>query len=40
MLVFDRYFDSYAQRQLVVDHINENKEVYIDNIDRDFNKHV
>ena len=40
MLVFDRYFDSYAQRQLVVDHINDNKDVYIDNIEGDFSKYV
>ena len=28
MLVFNGYFGSYAQRQLVVDHINFNKDVY------------
>ena len=38
MLVFNGYFGSYAQRQLVADHINDNKDVYIDNIEGDFNK--
>ena len=33
MLVFNRYFGSYAQRQLVADHINFNKDVYIDQIE-------
>ena len=28
MLVFNGYFGSYAQRQLVADHINYNKDVY------------
>ena len=30
MLIFNGYFGSYAQRQLVADHINYNKNVYID----------
>ena len=29
MLVFNRYFGSYAQRQLVADHINNNKDIFI-----------
>ena len=40
MLVFDRSFGSYAQRQLVADHINYNKDVFIDNIEGDFSKYV
>ena len=36
MLVFNGYFGSYARRQLVDDHINYNKDVYIDNIEGDF----
>ena len=40
MLAFDGYFCSYAQRQLVADHINCNKDVYIDNIEGDFSKYV
>ena len=28
MLVFNGYFGSYAQRQLVADHINYSKDVY------------
>ena len=36
MLVFNGYFGSYAQRQFVADHINYNKDVYIDHIERDF----
>ena len=40
MLVFDGSFCSYAQRQLVVDHINYNKDVYIDNIEAYFSKFV
>ena len=34
------YFGSYAQRLLVADHINYNKDVYIDNIEGDFSKYV
>ena len=40
MLVFNGYFGSYAQRQLVSDHINYNKDVYIDSIEGDFSKYV
>ena len=40
MLVFNGYFGSYAQRQLVADYINYNKHVYIDNIKGDFSKYV
>ena len=40
MLVFDGSFGSYAQRQLVADHINCNKDVYIDHIEGDFSKYV
>ena len=40
MIVFDGSFDSYAQRQLIADHINDNKDVYIDHIEGDFSKYV
>ena len=40
MLMFNGYFGSYALRQLVADHINYNKDVYIDNIEEDFSKYV
>ena len=40
MIVFDGYYGSYAQRQLVADHIDYNKDVYIDNIEGDFSKYV
>ena len=39
MLVFYKSFGSYAQRQLDVDHINYNKNVYIDNIEGDHSKY-
>ena len=32
MLLFNGYFGSYAQRQLVADNINYKKDVYIDHI--------
>ena len=38
MLVFDGSFGSYDLRQLVVDHINYNKNVYIDSIEGGFSK--
>ena len=40
MLVFNRFFGSYAKSQLVVDHINNNKDVYINHIEGDFSKYV
>ena len=40
MLVFNGYFGLYDQRQLVADHFNYNKDVYIDNIEEDFRKYV
>ena len=40
MIAFDWSFCSYAQRQLVVDHINYNKDVHIDNIEAYFSKYV
>ena len=40
MLVFDGYFDSYAQRQLVADHINYKKDVNIDHIEGKIRKYV
>ena len=40
MIVFDGSFGSYALRQLVADHINYNKDVYIDHIEGDFSKYV
>ena len=40
IIVFDEFFGSYAQRQLVADHINNNKDVYIDHIKEDFSKYV
>ena len=39
MLIFNGYFCSNAQRQLVADHNNDNKDVYIDNIEGDFIKY-
>ena len=35
MLIFNGYLDSYAQRQLAADHINNIKDVYINNIEGD-----
>ena len=29
MIVFNGYFGSYTQRQLVADHINYNKDVFV-----------
>ena len=40
MLVFNGYFNSYAQRQLVADHFNYNKDVYFDHIEGDLSKYV
>ena len=40
MIAIDGSFCSYAQRQLVVDHINYNKDVYIYNIEAYFSKYV
>ena len=40
MLIFNGYFGSNALRQLVADRINDNKDVYIDNIEWDFSKYV
>ena len=40
MLVFDGSFGSYAQRQLIADHINYNKDAYIDHIEGTFSKYV
>ena len=40
MIVFDGSFGSYALRQLIADHINYNKDVYIDHIEGDFSKYV
>ena len=31
--MLNRYFGSYSQRQLLADHINDNKDVYIDHIE-------
>ena len=39
MLAFDGSFGSYALRQLVDDHINYNKDVYIDYIEGDLSKY-
>ena len=40
MLIFEGSFGSYAIKQLVVDHINYNKDAYIDYIEGDFSKYV
>ena len=40
MIVFDGTFGSYALRQLVADHINDKKKIYIDHIEGDFSKYV
>ena len=37
MLAFNGYFGSYAQRQLLADHINYNKDAYIDHIEGESN---
>ena len=34
------YFGSHSQTQLLADHINDNKDVYIDHIEGDFSKYV
>ena len=39
MIVFDGSFGSYARR-LIADHINDNKDVYIDHIEGDYSKYV
>ena len=39
MIVFDGSFGSYALRQLIAN-FNDNKDVYIDHIERDFIKYV
>ena len=38
MIVFDGCFGSYALRQLIANHINDYKNVYIDHIERYFRK--
>ena len=40
MIVFDGSFGSYALRNLIADHINYNKDDYIDHIEEDFSKYV
>ena len=40
MLVFDGSFRSYTLKQLVVHHINYNKDVYIDYIQGDLIKYA
>ena len=40
MLIFNGYFGLYTQRQLIADHINYNKDVYIDHIEGDFSKYT
>ena len=40
MIVFDLSFGSYALRQLIASHINDNKDAYIDHIEGDFSKYV
>ena len=40
MIVFDRSFGSYAIKQLIANHINDNKDVYIDQYEGDFSKYV
>ena len=40
MLVSNGKFGSYALRQLVADHINDNKDVYIDHIEGEISKYV
>ena len=40
MIAFDGSLSSYALSQLVADHINDNKDVYIDHIEGDFSKYV
>ena len=40
MIIFNKYFGSYAQRQLIADHINYSQNVYIDSIEGDFSNYV
>ena len=40
MLIFEGSFGLYARKQLIVDHINDNKDAYIDYIEGDFSKYV
>ena len=40
MIAFDGSFGSYALRQLIADHINDNKDVYIDHIEGHFSKYI
>ena len=40
MLIFNGYFGLYTLRQLITDHINYNKDAYIDHIEGDFSKDV
>ena len=40
MIAFDGIFGSCALRQLIADHINDNKDVYIDHIEGDSSKYV
>ena len=40
MLVFDGSFGSYVLRQLIADHINNNKDVYIDHTEGYFCKYI
>ena len=40
MLIFDRSFGSYVQRQLIADHTNDNKDIYFDHIEGYFSKYV
>ena len=40
VIVFNGSFGTYVQRRLMADHINDNKDIYIDHIERDFGKYV
>ena len=40
MIVFDGSFGSHTLRQLIADHINHNKDLFIDHIGGDFSKYV
>ena len=40
MIVFDGSYYSYALKQLVAGHINDNKDVYIDYIKGEISKYI
>ena len=39
-LVFNDSFGSFSLRQLIVDHISDNKELYADDVEGDFDQYI